>query len=98
MAGVQGSVVVALRLSRDGSVLAGEVLSGNGLLASAAETTLKTWAFAPCEQEGGCEFNMKVRYLLLGEPRDISQCEDTFEFDNGDQILVTSQFAKAIKD
>jgi len=43
------------------------------------------------------KFNMKVRYVLLGKPRDISQREDTFEFDNEIQIVVTSRFAKAIE-
>jgi TonB family protein len=98
MAGLQGSVVILLTISRDGSVQAGEILSGNGLLASSAAATLKTWKFAPCDQDGGCTYSMNLRFVLRGEPRDISLCEDTFEFDNADQILVTSQFAKAILD
>jgi len=98
MAGLQGDVVIALTIGGDGGVKEAKVLSGNGLLAVPSVNTLRAWMFAPCGQKPGCTQVMNVRFLLQGTPRDISQCEDQFEFDNADQIIVTSQFARAIID
>lgn len=97
LAAMQGSVELMLSIGRDGSVHSVKVVSGNGLLADSAANVLKLWTFSPCSDTSGeCKYPMSVNFSLRGGPVNISECKTEFQFDNPGQIIVASQYARAI--
>src|SRR5690348_17338123 len=62
---MQGSIVLAVTLSREGDVKDVSVTRGvNPLLDNSAKRSVRTWRFAPFEQNASAETTVGVNFVL----------------------------------
>jgi hypothetical protein len=99
LADKQGDVEIILSVGHDGAVHSTKVVSGNRLLADGAAKALTSWTFSPCGRSSSdCEYPMSVRFILWGDPIDVSQCKTEFQFNHPGRIVMRSRRALAIRD
>ena len=90
LAGIQGDVVVLVRIGPDGKVLSAAALSGPSILRPYAERNVSRWIFRP-----GGEEELKVVYEFKLEKPEVEHAPPLrISFDLPNHVLIVSNFAK----
>jgi TonB family protein len=83
--GLQGKVMIQLHISETGDVISTEIVSGDALLAHAAEDAMKEWKFKPFVKNGKpvrVSYKMPYEYVLKGYTGDSCAAVETVQATN----------------
>jgi TonB family protein len=99
LGGIQGKVVLALRVSSEGSVESVQTVSGVAPLAKPAEEVVSKWRFENCPARDGCKVTLTFDFSLAAGVCDAgARCPSEFSVDLPDRVHLKATRIRAIVD